>query len=404
MNEPAPSTASAGFVRPLSLVLGLVVGLAVLSWKGREVGDYDWHTNFTRFHPMISPEAQYEPSVAEMEAIVRARCRPDQILVVVGGNSILLGVGQPAEKMWTRQLQAELGDGFVVVNLAFRGAAPNDAGAIVAEALRTEFPKQIYIANEIPFQGSLPIGIETYRFVLLDAYYKGLLLPWEPRDRALSSFLWTTNYRQFHEMDLQLGAKLDHWLHFHNFWNWISYNDHFTFATDRLPHAPEAFWPRSRFEDQENDFDTMPFESRFTPQVVAADLNIARQFTASFYHQNEDKSWSRNKDALKVFLRTAREAFPDPVKPRTLLLIGRNDPYYTRQLEPDIRDRDDLAIREAISALESLGYSALEYGHDFDVPDYGDRVHLTSSGGIKLAATVAPKIQDMARKLKYLPP
>jgi hypothetical protein len=404
MNEPDPSAASTGLIRPLSLVLGLAVGLAVLSWKGREVGDYDWHPNFTRFHPMISPEAQYEPSVAEMEAIVRARCRPDQVLVIVGGNSVLLGVGQPADKMWTLQLQSDLGDGYAVVNLAFRGAAPNDAGAIVAEALRKEFPRQIYIANEIPFQSSIPIGIETYRFVLFDAYYKGLLLPWEPRDRVLSASLWTTNYRQFHQKDLQLGAKLDRWLYFHNFWNWISYNKHFTFATDRLPHAPEAFWPRSRFEDRENDFDSMPFESRFTPQVVAADLNIARQFTASFYHQNEDKSWTLNKDALKVFLRTSREAFPDQVKPRTLLLIGRNDPYYTRQLEPDIGARDDLAIREAISALESLGYGALEYGRDFEVADYGDRVHLTSSGGVKLAATVAPKVQDMARKLRYLPP
>lgn len=404
MNEPLPSAASAGLIRPLTLVLGLVVGLAALSWKGREVGDYDWHTNFTRFHPMISPEAQYEPSVAEMEAIVRARCRPDQVLVIVGGNSILLGVGQPAEKMWTRQLQAELGDGYVVVNLAFRGAAPNDAGAIVAEALRNEFPRQIYIANEIPFQSSVPIGIETYRFVLFDAYYKGLLLPWEPRDRALSDILWNSNYMKFHQKDLELGAKLDRWLYFHNFWNWISYNYIFTFATERLPHAPEAFWPRKHFQDEENDFDAMPFESRFTPQVIAADLNIARHFTASFYHQNKDKSWTRNKDALKLFMRTSREAFPDAVKARTLLLIGRNDPFYTRQLEPDLRARDDLAIGETIKALESMNYAALEYGHNFDVADYGDRVHLTTSGGIKLAATVAPKIQAMARKLKYLPP
>jgi hypothetical protein len=353
---------------------------------------------------MISPEAMYEPTIGEMCAIVRARCRPDQVLVIVGGNSILLGVGQPADKMWTRQLQDDLGDGYAVVNLAFRGASPNDAGAVVAEALRSEFPRQIYIANEIPFQSASPIGIETYRFVLLDAYYKGLMLPWKARDDALSYYLTSTNYREYHQMDLELGAKLDSWLYFHNFWNWISYNYHFTFGTSLMPHAPEAYWPRSRFEDKENDFDSMPFESRFTPQVVAADLEISKKYTATFYHETADKSWARNADAYSYFLADARAEFPNPLKRRTLLIIGRNSPYYTQQLDPKIQARDDLAIADTIAGLEYLGYGALGYGNDLTSEDFGDRTHLTVSGGVKLAAVIAPKVAAMAQKLNYLQP
>jgi hypothetical protein len=403
MNIPDLPAAKGRGISPPALLLGFAVGLAILAWKGREVARHDWHTNFTRFHPMISPEAMYEPTVSEMCAIVRARCRPDQVLVIVGGNSILLGVGQPADRMWTVRLQEALGDRFAVVNLAFRGASPNDAGAIVAEALRTEFPRQIYIANEIPFQSASPIGIETYRFVLLDAYYKGLLLPWKPRDDALSYYLTTTNYREYHQMDLELGAKIDSWLYFHNLWNWISYTYHFTFGTSLMPHTPEAYWPRSRFADMENDFEETPFESRFTPQVVAADLAISEKVTATYYHENSDRSWSRNGDAYSYFLADARAEFPDTLKRRTLLIVGRNSPYYTRQLDGHIRARDDLAIGETIRALEFLGYGAIGYSWDLLDEDFGDRTHLTSSGGAKLASTIAPKVEAMAHQLNYTP-
>jgi hypothetical protein len=394
---PKPGTLS-----PLAVLLGLAVGLAFLAWAGRHVGREDWHRDFTRFHPMISPEAQYEPSVAEMCAVVRARCRPDQVLVIVGGNSILLGVGQPADKMWTVRLQEQLGDGFAVVNLAMRGSVPNDGGALVAEALRKEFPRQIYIANQSAFQTASPIGTETYRFVLLDAYYKGLLLPWAPRDNALSAFLWSFDYHRFHQADLAIGAMLDSWLYFHTFWNWVSYTYHFTFGTPMMPHAPEAFWPRNRFADREDDFDRIPFETRFRPEVAAADLDLTRRATETFYHPGADGTWARDRFWFRRFLLDSKEEFPDAVKPRTLLLVGRNSPYYTRQLEPKIHERDELAIKDTVGALERLGFGALDYGVDFEPEDYGDRSHLTSAGGAKLAAVVAPKVRAMAEKLHYL--
>ena len=41
---------------------------------------------------------------------------------------------------------------------------------------------------------------------------------------------------------------------------------------------------------------------------------------------------------------------------------------------------------------------------NFAVEDYGDRTHLTSSGGSKLALTVAPEIRLLAQKLKFVEP
>jgi len=65
------------------------------AWEGTR----DHYPRFTRFIPAISPEVSYYPTVAEMCAIVRARHRPGQVLVIVGGNSIFYGSGQPADQM-----------------------------------------------------------------------------------------------------------------------------------------------------------------------------------------------------------------------------------------------------------------------------------------------------------------
>ena len=156
MSEPAPVPVPR-FFQPVTLLAGVVLGLIGLAWAGRAVTGRDWHRDFVRFHPLIAPESMYQPTIGEMRAIVRARCRPDQILVIVGGNSIFQGVGQPVENLWTRHLQELLGDRYAVVNLAFRGSSPTDAGALAAESLRDEYPRQIYLANVPPFVPSGPV-------------------------------------------------------------------------------------------------------------------------------------------------------------------------------------------------------------------------------------------------------
>jgi hypothetical protein len=67
-----------------------------------------------------------------------------------------------------------------------------------------------------------------------------------------------------------------------------------------------------------------------------------------------------------------------------------------------LRERDDQAIRDTIAGYEQLGYAALDTGTGYTIEDFGDRTHLTSTGGAKLAAVTAPKIQDLANQLGYL--
>ena len=406
MSPTPPSPATPGprpFYKPWTLLLGFILGLGLLSWAGRAVTKKDLHPDAVRFHPMIAPESQYEPTMSEMRAFVRARCRPDQILVIVGGNSILLGVGQPADRIWTKRLQEILGDRFAVVNLAFRGASATDGGALVAESLRDEFPRQIYLANVAPLQGADAIGIESYRFIFFDAYYKHLLLPWAPRDEELHDY-YSQPATKTARLERRLGAQADAWLHFRDFWNWWSTTKFFTFATPYQPDAKLAYKPRNSFRDVETDYDTIPFEQRFNATVVANDTVIARAISSIGYTKGPDGGWQLNRPHYDNFVRLAARMFPDSLKPRTLILVGRNSPFYTQKFEPELLARDDLAVRDTIAAWEKLGSAAMDYGRDFAVEDYGDRTHLTTSGGAKLAAVTAPHIKALAEKLGYLKP
>ena len=404
--QPSPATsvsssASRPFFRPWTLLAGFVIGLGLMAWAGRTVIQRDLHPNDVRFHPMIAPDSQYEPTMGEMRAFVRARCRPDQILVIVGGNSILLGVGQPADRVWTKRLQELLGERYAVVNLAFRGSSPTDGGAFVAESLRDEFPRQIYIANVAALQAADSIGIESYRFILFDAYYKGLLLPWAPRDQQLKEYLADPAYKAA-RFERSLGAQVDAVLHFRDFWNWWSATKFFTFATPYQPDPNLAYRARAKFKDEETDYDTLPFDQRFSPSVIANDTLITRAYSANGYAKNAQGQWQLADASREQFLSFAANAFPDQLKPRTLILISRNSPYYTRQLETDLQIRDETAIKDTIAGFEKFGYSTMSYGQDFNPEDFGDRTHLTSSGGAKLAAATAPKIQALATKLGYL--
>lgn len=229
-----PATTRPVRLRPWWFLAGFAGGLAVMAALGRQAANTDYHPGFTRFIPPISPEASYYPTVNEMCAIVRARCRPDQILVIVGGNSVLLGVWQPADVMWSKRLQDLLGDRYCVVNLAMRGASPGNTGAVVAEVLRREFPRQIYIANEKPATELSMLGITVYRYAFWQAYFAGQLMSYPDRDRQVREELLDPANRAM-ALDLAFVGLTDRFLHFSDFWNRMAF--------ERLNTVPSLYAP-----------------------------------------------------------------------------------------------------------------------------------------------------------------
>jgi hypothetical protein len=389
--------------RPGFFLLAFIIGFIGCVLLGHRAAKLDYHSEFTRFHPRISPEAFYYPTVDEMRAIVRARCRPDQVLVIVGGNSVLYGVGQPADQMWTRVLQERLGDQFAVVNFAFRGALATDGGAVIAETLRDEFPRQIYIANLPPLISLDSIGQETYQFILWEAFHRGLLEEFPDR-RARIEAHWADPKHKDKRRDIWLRNSLNSIVRQDDFWNWIGYQYIFTVPTFYTSEWPKVIWPRKRLKDEEVNQGELPFSApdRYGSAKEAIEMEITRGFTSAAYHKDENGVWAIIPEARQSFLDYAKTAFPDRLKPRTLLLVSRNSPWYVSKLTPDEMVREDLGYRDTVKLLESLNYGALEYGRDFSNADFGDRTHLAPSGGRKLAMVVAEKINQMVVDLDYL--
>jgi hypothetical protein len=379
------------FFRPVSLIAGLATGMLGLAGAGFLAARTNWHTEFTRLHPMIAPESRYQPTVDELLAMIRANSSPEKVLVIVGGNSVLYGVGQPAPVMWTRSLQEQLGPDYSVVNLALRGSRPTDGGAVIAEALRDEYPRLIYIANVPPLLTADAIGGDDYRFMLLDAYYKGYLLPWEPRDRSLS------NPGRVARED-RIGAWLDARVRYRSAWNWWTFHIFSTVPSPLSVSILQSLAARGQFRDEETNIEAIPFSQRFAGASFEADMGITRAFTERFYDRIGD-GWQMREAARTEFDTFAAEAFPTALRSRTLIVISRNSPYYTSRLAPELRERDEIAVTDSISGWERHGYEAVDSGTNFDPADFGDRTHLTASGGRKLAVNVAAKVREMSARL-----
>ena len=131
-------------------------------------------------------------------------------------------------------------------------------------------------------------------------------------------------------------------------------------------------------------------------------MEITRSFSGHFFAKDAGGAWRPVPLLQSEFERVARGAFPDDLKARTLILLSRNSSYYLRQLTPDERVREDAAYRDGAAEWRKMGYAAAEYGRDFAPSDFGDRAHLTATGGRKLATEVARQVEDLAQHLGYL--
>lgn len=401
-NPPVAAPASGTrWLRPWWLAAGLALGLIAMAGAGRRAAREDYHPGFTRFFPAIAPEASYYPTVDEMCAIVRTRCRRDQILVIVGGNSVLYGVWQPAEVMWTKRLQERLGDRYCVINFALRGASPMDGGAVVAEVLRAEYPRIIYIANEKPATRISPIGNDTYRFIFWQAYFEGRLVSYAPRNQWVRGEL--LDHRNWGQTPgIAGGAWLDRVLRFRDFWNRLAFEKFNTIPSLYAPAPPALFGARRLFEDQEPDGTDLTLDRRYLPAAREAEMKILRGTTVLAYERGPNLDWRLAEATRGGLLKSYRDAMAPEFRPRTLIVVGRDSPFFRRQLAPDEQTRDEQGIRDAVTLLRESGYESVDYGKDFAVEDYADRTHLDPKGGEKLADTVAPVVKAMAEKLNYL--
>jgi hypothetical protein len=107
--------------------------------------------------------------------------------------------------------------------------------------------------------------------------------------------------------------------------------------------------------------------------------------------------------ALPTLARSPALVFPPPLRDRTLLLVLRANPHAERQ-----GGKAGEAVGSAITpllveGLTKLRFAAVAVEGSYSADDFTDSLHLSESGGRKLAAEVAPAVRGLARRLGYTP-
>jgi len=378
-------------LKALVFLVAIPLGFALAVWLGRDAARYAKPDKFVRFHPGIAPESLFYPPFSTLENLALARWSPGRTLVIIGGNSILNGVGQSDQNLWSRRLQEELGERYVVVNLSFRGALPCEAGALVAETLIKRGLPVILISSTAPATVGRVAG-GTYGYLYYEAQAHNRLIHHPARDANLAAWEETaTPSVREQQAELRRAAALDSWFHFQALWHHIGYRYGFTTWTQV---TRNRFWrPRDTILDEGTD--ARPLDDRFREQLDA-ELTITRAFSAGLAESTGPLSWRAYTPQTRLTGELIDAMFPPAVRARTIMLLNQNAPYYRSRLSPAERSRDDFVFATYEQVWRDRGVVCHSVGANFTDEDYADRTHLAPSGGRKLAQLLAEYIRQFS--------
>jgi hypothetical protein len=415
MAPQAPPRTWTQWLVPNALFLGIAAGFAACCLLGHRVTRHNCFPDFVRFHPMIGPEHLVYPTVRQVRALARERLPADKIAVIVGGSSVLQGACQPPGKVWTRQLQEQLGDRYAVLNLGFRAARPSEFGAVAAEVLARERPRLVLLTDmgahiSVPAH---PDG-EAFNYFFWDAHARGQLLPDRLRDERLAQL--PEELREAARRlprapgsppadpagrlaEVQAQMALNSRLCFNDLWTTLACTHCCTLWDAQASVLGNFYAPRNGSPDLDQG---VPPPQRY---VHHNEMNLAilRNVIVHKCVKDAQGKWVEAPTAgvWDAFERNAAAAFPEAVRGRTLFLVMRASPYHLRQLSADEQACYDEMLRIAERKLHKLGFTVRLVGTDYGPEDYGDCFHLAEEGAAKLAATVAPLVREAAERLGY---
>ena len=389
-----------GVLAPRLLLWGVVVSFLACCAAGRLLSRVNCLCNFSRFHPYLNYQSLYYPTVSQVRSLARDTLDPDKVVVVLGGNSILLGYGQGAEGNWTRHLQALLGNRFQVLNLALPGTPPFEFGATAAEVLLRDHPRLLFVTNT--WSGPLsppgdPDGQPLLRYFFWQARVRGLLAENAEREKRLRE-LEGKRDESFRELKRQ--SELDADLGFNDLWNAFTYRCRST-VWFRYLQSP---WtqPRRCYADPDP---VLPSADERMLQAKAAEtlpeMRGVGNLTRAFRRPPAGTAAWREPDS-SAMLAGVRACLPPGLRSRTLVLLNPVCPYYRTQLTAEERELYAESFAVTIRQYARAGVRAAEVGRMLSARHYTDHVHLTVAGGRLMAEEVAPMIRAFAQQLGYV--
>lgn len=368
--------------KPIPFLSGLVIGLIVLSLLGSVVVPRGLVDGFQRFYFRNDASTNFFPTPRLLDEIVKTQDEPDAILVIVGGSSVLNGIGQPLEHLWTDTLQKELGPRFVVINFAMTGGRASDFGIIPAEYMLKQNRKVIYIADSnINFFTTL-YDDSRYNRTLTSAWFRGYLLPWQKRDE----YIWNEGPKKYTVPFL--GSIFDALFNFYDLWNWVQYN-YVSLIWDSDGFG--SMKPRRVYRDQQPPVEFI--HEQFYKANHDSDLGVER-----------DQVYPDGAAGLERYMYPVDVTMPPALRAVSIAVVRIENPFLRNMLAPDTQAAIVSQAEAVVARLEQSGFGrALVADSDFVADDYADRLHMVPSGGDKLAKVLAPEVVTLSKKLGYLP-
>lgn len=392
-------------LRPKYFFFGVLLGFLTCCIAGHYVSTKARFQDFARFFPAITPQSHYYPTANELLATARHDVSHDKILVLIGGNSVFRGVGQNPSELWSLQLQKLLGDKFKVLNYAIDSATMNSFGGVSFRMLSEEYPKIIFVTTTLPLPAGPIDGSEPYSYLFWDAYYKNLFHP----DENIKK---TIDHVRKNQLSTAKGAEqhllsfLDSFFYFRNLWNWVGYHYAFTLRSTYIQY--KLFKPRSRYTNQyDKDLQKHIDAHMKDPEKYKSFQKLALSELTTTINRYFDFSKTPpqpNELAFTNEIQNFDESFPRRDHAKILCVIVDRNPQYLSILPKKLQIAQKKIINRARSMLERTGYHAIGVGQDFSSDDYGDALHLSTSGGKKLAAQIAKEVKHIAETNGYYNP
>jgi hypothetical protein len=390
-SSPGCENSRKAFVLPsVPLLAGIAAGFACAAWAGKMATARPVLQDVSRFHDAISPATYYYPTAHQCLHWVRSVARRDKVLVIIGGHSVMHGIGQNSGEEWHRELQRLLGDDYVVVNLAMGGANPPSFAGIIYRMMAGEHPRVILVAGTGPWGFNGPEGDPPYTYLTWDAYHKGLL----DSDPGYRSEL-RKRAKRLGPTEEILDGWIDGTLHYHDLWTSAGYEFMFTVWSDGT--AGRTVRPRRLFQEPKLDFqpwaippDAGPKEVGIADLAAIADRELEEQPDGSIIER------STRTGAIRAMY---EEAFDPRLRKGMVVCLCRLNPILKLYMTPRQIQKHEALWTVVERNIREAGITTAQVLRECTSQDYVDAAHLLSAGGRKLAREVAPLVTERARAL-----
>jgi len=391
------------FLSPAWFFSGVAIGLGFCICTGKWASHRPVYSNRVRFLRKVSPQGSVYPTVENLCRFVRRRAPRDKTLVLVGGSSVLLGVGQKEENLWTKTLQEKLGPDFAVVNISFSGSTFAPVGMPIAEILSKEYPRW-YFVNDLFLNGPqewvpAPNGPFTYRHILWQSRLSNQLLKNPGRDLKFKDLLFDKNDSvRLRAQEDALRALFEISLKSSNLWNSIGDRYFFPVYSALLPPDVPFWTPRRKLKDDNDDEPTgVSASERF---AKTADLEV-KGLRLRIHGVGEDGD-GRGAEGMaehQINLKTLDSAIIDSgMRRHSLFLIISACPYFIDLLKPEEKESYLRGILTDAAELNREGFNVIPVGLHYHPDDYIDSQHISNLGAPKIAEDVATELRAMNQR------